>query len=41
MRGIGAHERHRDVAVNETYINGDNTECLVFERYRDSQAQFL
>jgi quinol monooxygenase YgiN len=22
----------------ETYINSDNTECLVFERYRDSQA---
>jgi quinol monooxygenase YgiN len=22
----------------EAYINSDNTECLVFERYRDSQA---
>lgn len=22
----------------ERYINNDNTECLVFERYRDSQA---
>jgi quinol monooxygenase YgiN len=22
----------------ELYLNGDNTECLVFERYRDSQA---
>ena len=22
----------------ESYINSDNTECLVFERYRDSQA---
>ena len=22
----------------EQYINSDNTECLVFERYRDSQA---
>ncbi len=22
----------------ELYINSDNTECLVFERYRDSQA---
>jgi len=22
----------------ETYINSDNTECLVFERYSDSQA---
>ena len=23
---------------NELYFNSDNTECLVFERYRDSQA---
>jgi quinol monooxygenase YgiN len=22
----------------ESYFNSDNTECLVFERYRDSQA---
>ena len=22
----------------ESYLNNDNTECLVFERYRDSQA---
>lgn len=22
----------------ELYLNSDNTECLVFERYRDSQA---
>jgi quinol monooxygenase YgiN len=22
----------------ESYLNSDNTECLVFERYRDSQA---
>ena len=22
----------------ELYFNSDNTECLVFERYRDSQA---
>ena len=26
-----------DFAV-ELYLNSDNTECLVFERYRDSQA---
>src|SRR5579864_1884661 len=25
----------------ELYLNGDNTECLVFERYRDSQALLL
>ena len=22
----------------KSYFNSDNTECLVFERYRDSQA---
>ena len=25
----------------ELYFNSDNTECLVFERYRDSQALLI
>jgi hypothetical protein len=37
MRGNSAHERHWDLQY-EQYFNSDNTECLVFERYRDSQA---
>ena len=37
MRGI-VRTKNTGTLQYEVYLNSDNTECLVFERYRDLQA---